>query len=250
MTVDASEPTRPQRLAIVHLLGWTLGVAAVLGIYRAAAVWHASLDNRPVQMTWPALGYGLAYGTAVSGLGLFIWRWWRGASQGPTQPGHWLLVFAGIGLLIDLGVALAIEVAQVWLDPSRQYVYLAYPAHQAVGWAVGAVLGMIVLLNLRGAGRLWIAATLIVVLMMSANSLACAVSFIAAYHGFPGTWIWWVPVCVRVSGEACVVVIVAGAEISDRWSRLERDWLHLGGIVAALALGAVDLSLYAPWLWR
>jgi hypothetical protein len=245
-----NSPVLPQKLAIVHILGWTLGVGVVLGIYRAVAVWHAANLDQPVQLSWPAVGYGLAQGTAVSGLGLLIWRWWRGTCQGPTQPGHWLLIFGSIGLIIDQGVAVGIETWQTLHGLSNPYNYLVHYAHQAAGWGLGAILGMIVLANLRGAGRLWIAATLFIVLTISASALAYSASFIGGYRGIPGTWIWKIPLCIRVVGEACIVVTLIGAESSDRIRGLPRDWLHLGGYAATLATVAVDLSLNVPALWR
>jgi hypothetical protein len=251
MTADAPQPTtasHPQKLAIVHLLGWTLGVAVVLGIYRAAAAWH-SRDGQPVQMTWPTLGYGLAYGTAVSGLGLFLWRWWRGASQGPTQPGHWLLVFGGMGLVLDVAIAAAAEGAVALAGPGPDRSYVAYLWHQSVGWAVAAGIGAVVLLNLRGAGRLWVLATLLVTVMMAANSVCYGMSLVAFYRGLPGNWVWWVPLFVRVVGQGVAVAVVAAAEAADRLAHHRRDWLHLGGIASALGLFAVDVAVNAPYLW-
>jgi hypothetical protein len=112
------------------------------------------------------------------------------------------------------------------------------------------VLGLIVLINLRGAGRLWIAATALVVLMMSLNSVCNAIAFVELHSGAGGNWVWWIPLCVRVVGEACVIVTMAGAELTDRLHHAQRDWLHLGGMLAALGLGVVDLAVNAPPLWR
>ncbi|MEX2176536.1 MAG: hypothetical protein WD872_19380 [Pirellulaceae bacterium] len=111
----AVEPVgqRPQKLAIVHLLGWTLGVAAVLGLYRAVM----DLSGLPAEWQLGArlsqLGFGLAYGTALAGMGLFVWRWARGIGPGPSQPGHWLLVLGGVGLLTDIFTIGAIQAASL-----------------------------------------------------------------------------------------------------------------------------------------
>lgn len=258
MNADASPnatDARPQKLAIVHLLGWTLGVAAVLGIYRAAAVWHAE-DGQPVQMTWPALGYGLAYGTAISGLGLFLWRWWRSSGQspgearfrGPTQPGHWLLVFAGIGLVIDVSVAAAVDLLCAFREPSHS----AHPwlVHQVVGWSIGWLIGLAVLLNLRDASRLWMVAVMLVVIWMMGNAVFHALTLVHIQLGWGGFWPWWMTNCFRVFGLAAVSAAVAAAEWWDRLNGASRDWLHFGGIAAALALGAVDVAVNAPALWR
>lgn len=89
-------PPPRNRLGIIHLLGCTLGCAAVLAVYRANAPAAPTL----LQSLWQ-LGMGLAYGVAASGLVLFLWRWWTGSGPAPSQPGHWLLVFGGVGWLLD-----------------------------------------------------------------------------------------------------------------------------------------------------
>jgi hypothetical protein len=256
VSADVTQPTlpkRPQKLAIVHFLGWTLGVAVVLGIYRAINVWTAWLNNEanePVEMSWRELGYGLAYGTAVSGLGLYVWRWWRGSSAGPSQPGHWLLVIGGITLVIDLGVATSVFLAASLRADPNSFSWTSY-GHQAIGYGLAAGVSLVIFLNLRDAGRLWIAATMIVMVMLTTNAIASGVSLVVATRGvFPGTWIWWIPLFFRVAGAACFVAAISAAEINDRLRGRPRDWLHLGGIVAVLGLGLVDVANYGPVLWR
>src|SRR5262245_4512151 len=116
----ATSTTSP-RLGIVHFLGWMVGVGIVLAIYRAATEWNELPEEVDLTQRLIQLGFGLAYGTAASGLGLFVWRWTRGTASGPTQPGHWLLVFGGIGLVIDVGLAAALE-GYAWLaNPRNAY---------------------------------------------------------------------------------------------------------------------------------
>ena len=87
----ATRPNRRSRLGIVHFLIWMSGCGVVLAIYRLNTPAQASLAQSASQ-----LGYGLAYGTAASGLALFLWRWRTGSGPLPAQPGHWLLVFGAV----------------------------------------------------------------------------------------------------------------------------------------------------------
>src|SRR4029453_14079367 len=150
----SSVPNSPvQRLAIVHFLGWMIGVGAVLAIYRAATEFTEPTREVDLSQRLIQLGFGLAYGTAVSGLGLFLWRWWRGKGSGPTQPGHWLLVFGGIGLIVDVGVA-AVVYAVMMSRSGNDHGSVAFRSwsnHQIIGWSIAALITSVVLIRLRAA---------------------------------------------------------------------------------------------------
>lgn len=249
--MDALPPApthRPQKLAIVHLLGWTLGVAAVLGIYRAAAAWQAEDGTLP-QLHWQALGYGLAYGTAISGLGLFFWRWHLSPALGPSQPGHWILVFTGIGLVIDVGLAAIIEGALAISGTGTQSnEQVPWMTHQVVGWSVSSLIGFVVLFNMRGTTFLWTVASIAIVLMLTANAAIHAIALVALLRGAAGTWVWHVPFMIRVGGAACALLILWYAVLGDIRSRVPRDWLHAGGVAAVTGLGLVDIITNLPRL--
>lgn len=240
-STPAAEPlSRPQKLAIVHLLGWTLGVAVVLGIYRAAIVWHTTDEGAP-QLGWFELGYGLAYGTAASGLGLYLWRRWKGGA-GPSQPGHWILVFAGVALVIDVGVAVAIEVAiAIAGSESNTLRNVSWMLHQAVGWTLASLIGVAVLFNTRGATRHWAIAAFAVVMMLALNALAHS-ALLATYSGPLGNSVWRIASMIRPGGAGLTLMILWSAVIIDFRLGIRRDWLHAGGIAAVSGLGLVDIA--------
>lgn len=94
--VPSLNPPQPPRLGIIHLLGWTLCVAAYLGFLRLFVIATWGSPEEAVLIWW---GYtGLGGGTALGGLVLFVvWRC-RGV-QFPTRPGEYLLVTVGLHLV-------------------------------------------------------------------------------------------------------------------------------------------------------
>jgi hypothetical protein len=248
----AKPPT--QKLAIVHLLGWMAGVGVVLAIYRAATQWTEPTREVEFSQRLIQLGFGLAYGTAVSGLGLFLWRWWRGTGSGPTQPGHWLLVFGGLGLVIDVGVAAAVY-AVVMSRSGTDYGILTFQAwsnHQIIGWSMAALISSVVLIRMRATW--WWQAVVLVVLVMTIANVAANILYLLCANGvFAGTWPYDVTQYVRVAGALGCLAAIGFAEVCDRRQGRPRDWLHLVGLLMAVSLGSVDLAVqgYFVWLvWR
>jgi hypothetical protein len=246
-TTDAPLATRAPRLGIVHLLGWTLGVAVVLGIYRAANAWHSQDSIAPSMSPW-ALGFGLAYGTALGGLGLFLWRWWRGTGSGPTQPGHWLLVFAGLGFCLDL-FAMAAAEAIVYLWTGTIDGFRTFNLHQCLGWSLGALVALVVLCRLREASVGWIVVTALLFVAMSLAAMQHIISFVAAEAGALGSWTWQVPLVGKTIGVSIVLAALVVAEIADRRHGRPRDWLHAGGILAVTLLSLAELTANVRFLF-
>jgi hypothetical protein len=249
-TSPSSPPiVRPQKLAIVHFLGWMLGVGAVLAIYRAAT--QLTEPTRAVELSQRLiqLGFGLAYGTAVSGLGLFLWRWWRGAGSGPTQPGHWLLVFGGIGLVIDVGVAASVYAVLARRDTDYGIVaFQTWSSHEIIGWFIAALIASVVLIRLRAAW--WWRGVVLVVLTMTIANAAAIILYVLGVNGvFAGTWPHVVSQFVRVVGALACVAAIGFAETCDRRQGHRRDWLHSVGLVMALSLASIDLAVQGYFLW-
>jgi hypothetical protein len=238
----ATIPTAP-RLGIIHFLGWMIGVGAILAIFRATT----DLTDYPPDwlpfVHMQQLGFGLAYGTAISGQGLFLWRWWRGAPGGPSQPGHWLLVFGGLGLVIDLLTTLVIKLVLHWSGTGIELTHFgAYLFYQTTVWWLAAVVATVFLACLRGASRWWIAMTVVTVLLLTLNSLVTTLSFYGYMQGAAGAWTWQVPIMVRIVTMLTFLPILWTAEIADRRCRVPRDWLHGVGVVAITGLGLVDVA--------
>jgi len=247
--IDSTKPAA--RLGIVHFLGWMIGVSAVLSLYRAATAWSDRPQDVDLTQQLIQLGFGLAYGSAVSGLGLFLWRWWRGTGSGPTQPGHWLLVFGGIGMVVDFGLAVSIQALAIATGATTDLGTMSFEVwsrHQFSGWTIAAMITGIILVVLRAAW--WWRAVVIVALIMCLANLAAMIVYVLATKGvFAGSWPYEVSMWVRVSGSLACLVAIGMAEFRDRRLRLPRDWLHAFGIVTALSLAAVDLVVQGYFLW-
>ena len=243
MAGSGSQPLPSQpHLGIVHLLGWTLGVAVVLAGYRVGFQWLS--DDAVPRLGWRELGFGLAYGTAISGLGLFVWRWWRGGAVLPTQPGHWLLVFGGLGLLVDFGSASALESLALLADwsPSDNRFYIYY-VQQIFAWGVSAAVSLVVLTRIR-ASIWWRLLALVTALVFCIIAVASAVAFVFQMRlaFFTGSWAFNLPIYARLIGTVCCVIILAVALVTDHRRGLRRDWLHVGGIMAAVGLAALGIA--------
>lgn len=237
----AARPAAP-RLGIIHFLGWMIGVGAILAIFRATTNEADFPANWLPWVRMQQLGFGVAYGTAISGLCLFFWRWWRGAPGAPSQPGHWLLIFGGIGIVIDLTATQLLKLVLYWSGTGVEFTYFgAWLFYQATVWWLGAVIATIVLYRLRNASFWWTLTTLAAVLVLTLNSLAPTISFYGFMQGAGGSWLWQVPLMVRVANMCVVLPILWTAEVVDRRRRVPRDWLHGAGVVAVSGLGLVDL---------
>ena len=236
-------PPKTQPLAIVHLLGWTLGVAVVLAIYRSIT----DDANYPPEFLWQVrlwqLGYGFFYGTAVSGLGLFLWRWFRGGLL-PSQPGHWLLVLGGIGLVIDLGTGALVfgfMALRGWEAPLSSFE--GFLAQQIFAWSLAALLGIVFIVRMRGAKALWTLVAVIILIAAIINASLAAISFFCFLRGAVGAWVWQVPIMARLIVTPIAMIAIVAAAIADGRSSERRDWLHYGGVVSVLFLGAVELTM-------
>src|SRR5262245_42740928 len=110
-----STPARPIRLGIVHLIGWMASVGVALAILRITGDDADLPPGYRVSAQLTQMLIGIAYGTALGGLALLVYRRiWLG-SKFPSQPGHWLFLLGSVGLLIDGGSLVAARlVARSW----------------------------------------------------------------------------------------------------------------------------------------
>jgi hypothetical protein len=151
-------------LGIVHFLGWMLGCGLVLACYRV--MWHEqSPQTRLLTQTLQAL-FAIVYGAALGGLAMLLSHRLRGNTTFPSQPGHYLLVFAGLGCLLDGGTyALFIT-----LQETRPAIDFDWHLRMALAWGIAAAVGIAVLIAARSPlrWRVFAAATTLVLCVNSA----------------------------------------------------------------------------------
>lgn len=244
----AGTASRSIRLGIIHFLGWTLGCAVVLAIFRAIGEAEQVPSAMVFRVRLIQMGFGLAYGTAISGLGLFVWRWWAGEGPGPTQPGHWLILFGGVGLILDLGLGGGVKGMLLLLGkPANDWRFFFW--HRSIGWSIGSLILLTALVQLRGTTRPWTAFVAVSAAMMAVTAAVHMTSLICLANGAKGTWPWYVPAYVSAALPVVGLLFLWPAEIADRIRGLERDWLHGGGIAAVSALAAVSFAAHWHLFW-
>jgi hypothetical protein len=112
-----SAPAPSNRLGVGHLLLWTATTAVVFATLVTIEERHvARFSGRNVQQNelsvrihrahyWLGLAVAPAYGASIAAMALASWRLMIQRPGFPTQPGHWLLIAAGV-LPIAIGAAI------------------------------------------------------------------------------------------------------------------------------------------------
>jgi hypothetical protein len=246
-------PPQNDRLRIIHLLGWMLGCSLALAMQRA----QASSDPLPLPLVHSVrrLGLGLAYGTALSGLGLFLWRWRTQSGPGPTQPGHWLLIYGGARFLIVFFSGAIVKLV-THVAPSNVLPSLFSQAIS--GWITTAI-GIVFVLRIRDAPRLWKATAALIVLSIGMSAIALthmATNLILLSRGVRNAYF---PLFFATLAIAAYLMLLIGpllwlgcmwcAVAVDRFNRTPRDWLHVSGVVAISGLVIVDIGSNLWNLW-
>ena len=241
---DRPSSPSPPRLGIIHLLVWMAGVAVVLAIYRAAVEtgWLEVTAEGRDEARWWLTAYGLVYGTAISGMGLLIYRRLRGDESFPACPGHWLLIFGGLAFAADAAAfvlakgLMAAWSARIGWSPGFYYV------QQWLAWGLALAVAMVVLVRLRTAWNWWLLTGLIMALIavnFLAHTLLMAQAVAQAFgsSAISGVWSPSLTHWTRIFGTA---VCLAGLPVVLAGDRGRRDWLHWVGVVALVALALVE----------
>jgi hypothetical protein len=240
-------PPQNDRLRIIHLLGWMLGCSLALAMQRAQA--SSGPLPLPLVLSVSRLVLGLAYGTALSGLGLFLWRWRTQSGPGPTQPGHWLLIYGGVRFLIVFFSGATVKLV-THVAPSNLLPWLFSQAIS--GWITTAI-GIVFVLRIRDAPRLWKATAALIVLSIGLSTLEStnlATNLILQSRGVRNVYFplffttLAIPVYFHMAkiGPVLWPVCMWYAVAIDRVNRTPRDWLHVSGVVAFSGLAIVNFG--------
>lgn len=228
------------------------GCAVVLAIQQGMTDWKViPSEYRSVVRIWQ-LVFGLLYGTALSGLGLLVWRRLRGRSTFPSMPGHWLLVFAGIGFIVDgLTAWLARRILfgnDRGLDP--------HWLHQTLGWNAAAAVALVCCF-VRDMPLRWRIFTVGVGLTFLANAATHSLAVVAQLSplllGRPlimGSWPYYYGPFARVLGETTCLFVLSPLVWMDAATVPRRDWLHWSGVAVIVGLAIADVTQNVLWLVR
>jgi hypothetical protein len=189
---------------------------------------------------------GIAYGTALGGLALLVYRRVRHGARFPSQPGHWLFLLGTIGLLIEGGALLAARLVARWWNQEHWPRFPEYWFYQSLGWSLGLGIGAVAMWFIaRSQPRRWVALAACVWLAVAANAVTHSLPLARELSGVSiawlfGTWPYYYAVLLRICGDGlCLAMLVVAVAIEFR-TRVPRDWLHWSGVAAGAALPIVD----------
>jgi hypothetical protein len=230
---------------------WTLGSAVCL----AAGRWSS---NPPPDEGGPldtflavhSFLYALPHGALLASVALWGYRRWRGVGGFPTQPGHWLLLVEGVGLILSL-VGYAATLGLAMLVPAFEVGggawWLAYIAPSALTGLVGYALAWPAM---RGESRLWklaigfalashafATATIATIISFSLfNELRGGVSPMSFTSGLlaPQNCTWL---------NLLYGLFVLAAGCGDAVGGKPRDFLHWTGVVAVLTVALLQAAM-------
>lgn len=245
---DAAEtpPPRPIRLGIIHLIGWTASCGTALTLLRISS---DESDLPPEYLFSSRLTQALvsiAYGTALGGLVLLVYRRVRHGTKFPSQPGHWLFLLGTIGLLLDGGALLAARLAARWWRPQHGLPFPEYWFYQTLGWSLGVVIGTVALwLIARSQPRRWTVLAFCIWLVVATNAVTYSLPLARELSGVTipwlyGVWPYDLAVILRICGDGLCLAMLLFAVVIEFRARIPRDWLHWSGVFAGTVLLVVD----------
>jgi len=240
---EASSKPPPNRLAISHLMLWTLGSGVVLAFHRLQEVpTSGTPPGIQIAISSFAIFNSLPSGAAVGSLALWAYRRCRGRVGFPTQPGHWLLLASGlltvlfscqfaVGMLLEHPLEELAFLRKWDVDLFRLSLFLG-PSSVA-----GAAFYSVGLWSMRDESRLWNAAIGSLIVQFAGGYLLAAAGLVWAV--FSGSGDSEMPFIIAFQCGFVVfglisTVMIAWAAITDP-RRRDRDFIHWTGIVAAFA---------------
>lgn len=245
-------PAQPP-LGISHLLLWIFGAAVVLGVYRW---WSADInDMKPLMralMVGNQVSFSLLAGINIAAVIVYVRRLLVRDAPLLVQPGHWLLVIAGVVNLVMwllYGAAMGLKSLRGVTDPSESLPYQFLPP-------VGAF-WLAAILNLVAIGRLapprrWRLYFLISALFAGIlGPVFGAMSLVSLLE--PGGWSFYIPVqcytCIYPLDQLTAVVLLSFNYVADRADLAPGDWVHRAGVVAMILQSIASLAFFFLQIW-
>ena len=236
------ELPRQPPIGIVHILVWTACTAVLMAVYR----WFNFAGEMPgvhaIFYTVTQVPYSIIYGASLGGLILFVYRRLFGGAPFPIQPGHWLLLFAGIICLGSMSMAALFKVASEWTDIIGRGNTLMGVRMLVIQCTQAAFLAWTVW-QFRGElyWRLHFWARLAVCIVGAMIWLP-----FLAYQDLYGVF------ALTRGLDSCSIFVwgvwLVAAAVADLAKAKRRDWLHWLGV--AVSLGAVTMYLISRlWFW-
>lgn len=248
----APKPLEQPRLGIGHLMLWTLGAASVLGFFRAFGGTDEQTPLMQTVMVRYQLCFSLLAGINIAAVIVYVRRFVVRDAPLLVQPGHWLLVNAGLanlGIWLLLGIA-ALYARWEWEDWSfaGSYQGLNWMAY-SVGYLLSAGLALLAMLVLRGPLR-WQLVFLASAVCSGVLTWTFGMAFFVELNSIPDqTYVAnQVYSCIYPLDQFLGVILLAFNMLADRADGTRQDWLHRVGVVTSILQSAASLVFH--WLWQ
>jgi len=217
---------------------------ATTSVVLAVGQWDLSTSRLPENLlvevrlrvlTW-SLGFGPLQGMALVGVLIFLWRRFWSHVPFPTEPGHWILIICGAGVIVNLASHVPYLLA---VRGNESFVpdWAARLPRYAIG-------GCAILLAVMGAysersSRIW----RLSILALGLSGAMAIVHSVAIYwpftRQFPGGNVWQNLLRFGFSLPGLLALVAAFLD----WRRKQhRDFLHWCGVAF------VVLSPTVEWL--
>lgn len=239
-----AEHAPSRRLRISHLLLITTVCAVVLAIRIAWTDWEVI----PVEIRGYArssLAYGaILYGIALSALLLFGWCRVRGEQSIVFHPGHWLLLFLAVCVVLD-GLSSLIVWAYKAQSTSADVEFWAWNVEKLSLCSLVSANCLVFSWLMQG-NRWW--KTVVVV-------PGCVLLLLVPQHVLALSTNLWRPWFVTSHAYAEIVATIViffcicVAVLRDRAMRESYDWLHWTGVSVTVAFAIGGLIESISWLY-
>lgn len=241
---NSAEHKPSRRLRISHLLLITTVCAVVLAIRGAWTDWEGiPVDVRGYARS--SLAYGaILYGIALSALLLFGWSRVRGEQLIVFQPGHWLLLFLAVCVVLDGLCGLVVWAYKARSTSSNVEHYAWNFEKLSLCLVVG--INCLAFSHLIQSSRWWKTAVVVP---------GCVLLLLVPQHILAIGLDIWRPWFVTSHAYAEIVVTVVilfcigVATLRDRAKRTDYDWLHWTGVSVTVAFAIGGLIESISWLY-
>jgi len=223
------------RLGIRHLMLWGAATAVVMSLHSTIRL----INGEPVQSRtylFELVG-GTAYGAALAGILIGLWRWRKGRRV-VIHPGHLFLYLAGIAMLLDLGLTLGLSLwAQGHGKTFNSYIYHRH----LIGYGASAVVVVVAIVRMR-LGLLWCLPLIALLLLSLSQFVGAALEFVDEWRPILQRHWWLAPYWTFIPLAALGATTILVAAIIDALRSGERrDWMHWAGIGVFVAMAAPHL---------
>lgn len=253
MNVTKHKTEKVAPIGIRHFMLWILCTAIALAFNRVlrSGEKHLLLDQLNL------MAYCILYGVALSGVVIFVWRLVRGQSTGLEHPGHWLLMLAGYGAVIDGLVAVGIKIHFQYFYQKGMVIgdyvfteteYWEWLFHQMICYTIAAVICTVMLVRMRQP-RHWRIVFGLLIVDFVCQVMAYWLLLLPWFNLIGFGWIpWTLPhhsmlVTSLMSTSAATIAILV-----DRNLGLKRDWLHWCGLAVCVLQASLEWIRYVRWV--